>query len=78
MNENSESFTLGTIRTHYESICQNLSENFAGKIHGANNVHDLGNVVPYGELILQQSAPLTLTTPFINERQFDYFRALDL
>ena len=77
MNENSASFTLGTIRTHYESICQNL-ENFAGKIHGANNVHDLGNVVPYGELILQQSAPLTLTTPFINERQFDYFRALDL
>ena len=76
MNENSKSFTLGTIRTHYETICQNL-ENFAGKIHGANNVHDLGNVVPYGELILQQSAPLTLATPFINERQFDYFRALD-
>ena len=76
MNENSASFTLGTIRTHYETICQNL-ENFTGKIHGANNVHDLGNVIPYGDLILQQSAPLTLTTPFINERQFEYFRALD-
>jgi hypothetical protein len=76
MNENSDSFTLGTIRTHYESICTNL-ENFSGKIHGANNIKDLGNVVPYGELILQHSAPLTVTTPFINERQFDYFRALD-
>ena len=30
MNENSTSFTLGTIRTHYESICENL-ENFSGK-----------------------------------------------
>ena len=29
MNENSKSFTLGTVRTHYESICQNL-ENFTG------------------------------------------------
>jgi len=76
MNENSASFTLGTVRTHYESICQNL-EDFSGKIHGANNIHDLGNVVPYGDLILQHSAPLTLTTPFINERQFEYFRALD-
>ena len=76
LNENSNSFTLGTLRTHYETICQNL-ENFAGKIHGANNVRDLGNVVPYGDLILQQSAPLTLTTPFINERSVDYFRALE-
>ena len=65
MNENSDSFTLGTIRTHYESICENL-ENFSGKIHGNNNLRDLGNVVPFGELILQQSAPVTLMTNFIN------------
>jgi len=76
LNENSSTFTLGTIRTHYESICQNL-EHFSGKIHGANNIRDLGNVVPYGDLILQQSAPLTLTTPFINERSTDFFRALE-
>ena len=55
-NENSDSFTLGTVRTHYETICQNL-ENFRGKIHGNNNLRDLGNVVPYGSLILQQSSP---------------------
>ena len=76
VNKNSEGFTLGTIRTHYETICQNL-ENFNGKIHGANNVRDLGNVVPYGNLILQQSSPLTMTTPFINGRSLEYLRALE-
>ena len=76
MNENSKSFTLGTVRTHYESICQNL-ENFTGKIHGNNNVRDLGNVVPYGDLILQQSAPVTLMTNFINGRDFEFFRAIE-
>ena len=74
MNENTTSLTLGTIRNHYGSICENL-ENLNGKINGANNVRDLGNVVPYGALILQHSAPLTMTTPFITDRQFDYFRS---
>ena len=76
MNKNSEGFTLGTIRTHYESICQNL-ENFTGKIHGSNNMRDLGNVVPYGNLILQQSSPVTMMTPFINGRDTEFFRALE-
>ena len=76
MNKNSDAFTLGTIRTHYETICQNL-EDFTGKIHGANNVRDLGNVVPYGQLILQQSSPLTMMTPFINGRDTEFFRALE-
>ena len=67
---------MGTIRKHYESICQNL-ENFSGKIHGANNVRDLGNVVPFGGLILQQSAPLSMMTNFINGRDFEFFRALE-
>mgnify|MGYP001315870032 CR=1 FL=1 len=76
LNKNSENFTLGTIRTHYETICQNL-EGFSGKIHGANNVRDLGNLIPFGNLILQQSAPLTMLTPFIRGREFEYFRAVE-
>ena len=75
-NKNGASFTLGTVRTHYESICQNLI-GFSGKIHGANNVRDLGNIVPYGDLILQQSSPLTFTSSFINDRTFDFYRAID-
>jgi hypothetical protein len=76
LNENTTNITLGTVRNHYGSICENL-ENLSGLINGSNNMRDLGNVVPYGELILQQSAPLTLTTPFITDRQFDFFRAVD-
>jgi uncharacterized repeat protein (TIGR01451 family) len=76
MNANSPSFTLGTLRTHYESICENL-ENFRGKIHGNNNVRDLGNVVPYGDLVLQHSSPFTMMTNFINGRDYEFFRAIE-
>ena len=76
MNAKSPSFTLGTLRTHYESICENL-ENFRGKIHGNNNVRDLGNVVPYGDLVLQHSSPFTMMTNFINGRDYEFFRAIE-
>ena len=48
-----------------------------GKIHGNNNLRDLGNVVPFGELILQQSAPVTLMTNFINGRDYEFFSAIE-
>jgi hypothetical protein len=75
LNGNSPSFTLGTIRTHYESICENLSQ-LAGPISGANNTRDLGNLVPYGQIILQQSAPLTLAGYFLRSEQFNIFASL--
>lgn len=75
LNANSPQFTLGTIRTHYESICQNLLT-LAGPINGANNTRDLGNIVPYGQVILQQSAPLTLTGYFMRSDKFNVFAAL--
>lgn len=75
-NRNSTFFTLGTIRTHYESICQNLTT-FTGRINGANNTRDLGNIVPYGQIILQQSAPLTLAGFFARSEQYNIFAALE-
>ena len=74
-NGNSPSFTLGTIRTHYESICENLNE-LVGPVNGANNTRDLGNLVPYGLIILQQSAPLTLAGYFLRSEQFNIFSSL--
>lgn len=76
LNQNSNSFTLGTVRTHYDSICQNLTV-FSGKINGANNTRDLGNILPYGQIILQQSAPLTLNGFFARSEQYNIFAALD-
>jgi hypothetical protein len=75
LNENSNEFTLGTVRTHYQSICENLT-GLRGPINGANNIRDLGNVIPYGLEILQQSAPLTLTGYFFRNKQYNIFDAL--
>ena len=75
LNANSPSFTLGTIRTHYESICQNLTT-LVGPTNGSNNTRDLGNIVPYGLVILQQSAPLTLAGYFLRSQDYNIFASL--
>ena len=76
LNANSTSFTLGTLRNHYNTICENLI-NIQGPINGANNSRDLGNIIPYGQQILQQSAPLTLAGYFMRSKEYDIFAALD-
>ena len=76
LNNNSQSFTLGTLRNHYNTICQNLI-NISGPINGANNTRDLGNIIPYGQQILQQSAPLTLSGYFMRSQEYDIFASLD-
>jgi hypothetical protein len=76
LNENSEILTLGTVRSHYGTIAENLI-NLQGPINGANNTRDLGNLVPYGLQILQQSSPLTLTGYFLRNPEYDIFGALE-
>ena len=75
LNGNSPNFTLGTVRTHYESIAQNLVS-LTGKVNGANNTSDLGNIIPYGLNILQQSAPMTLAGYFLRKPEYEIFAAL--
>ena len=76
LNGNSPYFTLGTIRTHYDSIAQNLI-NLTGSVNGANNSRDLGNIVPYGLIILQQSSPMTLAGYFLRKPGYDIFASLE-
>ena len=75
-NGNSSTFTLGTIRSHYETIGENLL-GLRGPIVGSNNTRDLGNLVPYGLQILQQSSPLTLTGYFQRSAEYNIYAALD-
>jgi hypothetical protein len=75
LNANASQFTLGTVRTHYQSICQNLSA-LTGSIIGSNNTRDLGNIGIYGGVILQQSSPLTMAGYFLRSKQFNVFDAL--
>lgn len=76
LNGNSKSFTLGTIRTHYETICENLIS-LDGRVNGPNNTRDLGNLVPYGQLIVQQSAPLTMAGYFMRSNEYNIFGAIE-
>ena len=76
LNANSQTFTLGTVRSHYGSIGENLLA-LQGPINGANNSRDLGNIVPYGLQILQQSSPLTLTGYFARNLEFDIFASIE-
>jgi hypothetical protein len=76
LNGNSETFTLGTIRSHYETIGQNLLA-IQGPIIGANNSRDLGDIVPYGLQILQQSSPLPLLGYFQRSQEYNIFAALE-
>ena len=75
-NGNSQYFTLGTARNHYSTIAENLL-GLSGPVIGPNNTRDLGNIVPYGLQILQQSAPLTLAGYFLRNAEFNIFEALD-
>ena len=75
LNVNSPYFTVGTARTHYESICENLL-GLVGPINGNNNSRDLGNIIPYGTNIIQNSAPLTLAGYFMRSKQYNVFDSL--
>ena len=75
LNADNKQFTLGTIRNHYSTIAQNLI-GLSGPVIGANNTRDLGNIVPYGLQILQQSSPLTLTGYFMRDPNYNIFASL--
>ena len=76
LNVNSAVFTLGTVRSHYETICQNLLE-IQGPINGSNNTRDLGNIIPFGTNIIQNSSPMTLAGYFMRSAQYNIFSALE-
>ena len=76
LNQNADNFTLGTIRTHYDTIGQNLV-GLTGKINGANNSRDLGNIIPFGLNILQQSSPMTMAGYFLRSADYNIFASLE-
>jgi len=67
--------TLGTVRNHYVDLAQNIPT-LTGAVLGINNVRDLGDVVPYGNKIVQQGSPIELATTFVRESNVNFFDAL--
>jgi len=76
LNQNSNTFTLGTIRTHYQSIGQNL-RTIQGPVIGANNTRDLGDILRWGNILIQNSSPVALTGVFLRKKQFELFGSIE-
>ena len=66
---------VGDIRGQYQSIFYN-NPNTIGKVFGPNNYRDLGNLVPWGNRIIQNSASLVLPSVFLRNQKHDLFDAL--
>jgi len=75
-SENSSTFTLGTIRNHYNRLVENVN-GFSGEINGANNLRDQGYVPSYGDVIVQHSAPVAPAAFFLRNAEYDFFNSLD-
>ena len=75
LNEDVTSVNVGDIRGQYQSSFYN-NPNTTGNVFGANNYRDLGNMVPYGNRIIQNSASLVLPGAFLRKQNHNLFNAL--
>jgi hypothetical protein len=66
----------GDIRGHYKSICNNIP-GLTGVSFGANNYRDLGNPVPYGTRIIQNSASVVTPASFVRRQETNFFNSLN-
>jgi hypothetical protein len=74
-NTDIETANVGDIRGQYQSIFYN-NPNTTGQVFGANNYRDLGDLVPYGTAIIQNSASLVLPGVFLRKPDHNLFNAL--
>jgi hypothetical protein len=75
LNQNLTSVNVGDVRGQYQSIFYN-NPNTTGVVFGSNNFRDLGNIVPWGSRIIQNSAPLVLPGAFLRNQNHSLFNAL--
>ena len=75
LNADITQVNIGDIRRQYQSIFLNNAD-MSGTMFGSNNYRDLGNVVPYGNSIIQNSASLVLPGAFLRKQNHNLFNAL--
>ena len=66
---------VGDIRGQYQSIFYNNPDT-TGNVFGSNNYRDLGNIVPWGNAIIQNSASLVLPGAFLRKQDHNLFDSL--
>ena len=74
-NEDITVANVGDIRGQYQSMFYN-NPNTTGKVFGSNNFRDLGNLVPWGNRIIQNSASLVLPSVFLRKQNHSLFNSL--
>lgn len=75
LNADITTVNVGDIRRHYTTIFNNAPDT-RGTVFGKNNVRDLGNLVPYGSSIIQNSASLVLPATFLRKQNHNLFSAM--
>ena len=74
-NDDITTVNIGEIRGQYQSIFYNNPDT-TGNVFGANNYRDLGNIVPWGNAIIQNSASLALPGAFLRKQDHSLFDSL--
>jgi len=75
LNEDINSFTLGQVIDHVDSIVDYLPD-FKGIYPGNNNLRDLGNVSDRGTRFVQHSAPINLSLYHLTDKEANIINAL--
>ena len=75
LNQDLTQVNIGDIRQQYRDIYIN-APGMLGQVFGKNNYRDLGNLVPYGTKIIQNSASLALPGAFLRKAEHNLFDAL--
>ena len=76
LNDNINSFTLGEVNEHVETIISE-ADGFDGAFPGVSNLRDLGNVGVYGKKFLQHSGPINLALYHLTDKNNNVIKALD-
>ena len=74
-NTDPTSVDIGDIRGQYQTIFAN-NPNTTGDVFGPNNYRDLGNLVPWGTRIIQNSASLVLPGALLRSPKTNLFDSL--
>lgn len=74
-NDDLSVINIGDIRRQYANIVSNYQKNI-DVIFGPNSFRDQGNLVPYNNIIIQNSASLVLPSVFLRKKNHDLFNAL--
>jgi len=74
-NDDLEVINIGDIRRQYANIVANYQKNI-DVIFGPNSFRDQGNLVPYNNIVIQNSASLVLPSVFLRKRNHDLFNSI--